>query len=291
MATSQEGWCKKRVSYPGLFLRFQDGKHRFFLESVCTNPLGAQTGNLCYKCSYARVQTKTQDSHTFPHGLVTGEYSPESHLYDSPWYHESVKNYGPPSTEDITLAMEAQRRSRNGTKTKAMKDLFAALASKNAASEESEVTVTLDMPSTKSSPPKSSPKPIEPIEQKETKETKSQKEADPIKEKVKRKPRAKKVVEPPSPVSVVEVLQKPVATSVPATIKLAEKEDDPIEVRTIVQIVLRTLTHNGKAYWRDGEREKLYEKTKSGDKGSYVGRWDSTSERIVRDAPDTDEDD
>ncbi len=281
MAQAEEGWCKKRVSYPGLFLRFQDGKHRFFLESVCANPIGSQNGNLCYKCSYARVQTKTQDSHTFPHGLVTGEYSPESHLYDSPWYHESVKTYGPPSSDDIALAMEAQRRSKQGTKTKAMNDLFAALASKHGVSEESEVTVTLDMPPTKHSPPKPATKVPEPAEIKEVAT---------VKEKPKRKPRAKKVVEQPPAVSVIEVLQKPVATTVAATIKLAENGDDPIEAKELVRIVLRTFTHNGKAYWRDGEREKLYEKTKGGGKGSYVGRWNSTSETILREAPDTDDD-
>jgi hypothetical protein len=280
MAQAEEGWCKKRVSYPGLFLRFQDGKHRFFLESVCANPIGSQPGNLCYKCSYARVQTKTQDSHTFPHGLVSGEYSPESHLYDSPWYHESVKTYGPPSSDDIALAMEAQRRSKHGTKTKAMKDLLAVLTSKHTASEESEVTVTLDMPSIKPSPPKPATKVAEPAETNEVA---------PVKEKPKRKPRVKKVEEVPS-ISVVEELQKPVATKVASTIKLAENGDDPLEAKEIVRIVLRTFTHNGKSYWRDGEREKLYEKTKNGGKGSYVGRWNSSSEIIVREAPDTDED-
>jgi hypothetical protein len=281
MAETQDGWCKKRVSYPGLFLRFQDGKHRFFLESVCANPLGAQTGNLCTKCFYARVQTKTQDSHTFPHGLVSGEYSPESHLYDSPWYHESVKNYGPPSPDDIALAMEAQRRSKNGLKTKAMKDLLAVLVSKKPDSEESEPPVSPEMPTPKRSPPKSSPNPAKPVKEKD---------GQPPKEKPKRKPRAKKIVEPPSPVSVVEVLQKPVATSISPTIQLAEKGDDPLEVKEVIQIVLRTLVVNGKPYWRDGEREKLYEKTKGGGKGPYVGRWDSTSEKILREAPDTDED-
>jgi hypothetical protein len=162
-----------------------------------------------------------------------------------------------------------------------MNDLFAALASKHGVSEESEVTVTLDMPSTKHSPPKPATKVPEPAEIKETA---------PVKEKPKRKPRAKKVVEQPPAVSVIEVLQKPVATTVAATIKLAENGDDPIEAKELVRIVLRTFTHNGKAYWRDGEREKLYEKTKSGGKGSYVGRWNSTSETILREAPDTDDD-
>jgi hypothetical protein len=212
---------------------------------------------------------------------VTGEYSPESHLYDSPWYHESVKTYGSPSSDDIALAMEAQRRSKHGTKTKAMKDLLAVLTSKHTVSEESEVTITLDMPPTKHSPPKPASKVPEPVEIKETA---------PVKEKPKRKPRAKPSVVQPPAVSVIEELQKPVATTVAATIKLAENGDDPIEAKELIRIVLRTLVHNGKAYWRDGDREKLYEKTKHGGKGSYVGRWDSVSQSILREAPDTDED-
>lgn len=125
-------WCKKRITNQDLLVRFGDGRHRFYLESVCGNPADS---DLCNYCANLHSQLKTQDVKTFPHGLVTEEYPIESHIFDSSWYHSKVKAYGEPSKEDVALAMDAQLRARTGKKTKSIKDLLAFLAEKE--SEES----------------------------------------------------------------------------------------------------------------------------------------------------------
>ena len=101
-------------------MRFGDGKHRFYLESVCGSSISDPTSNLCAHCTGVVQQTKTQDVGTFPHGLVTGPYTKESHLYDSPWYLAKVGTYGTPSSTDIELAKMAQAKARAGTKTKTL---------------------------------------------------------------------------------------------------------------------------------------------------------------------------
>lgn len=118
-------WCQKRITCQDLLVRFGDGRHRFYLESVCGNPV--VKGALCINCDHLLSQTKTQDVKTFPHGLVSEEYTALSHIFDSPWYYKKVKTYGPPSKEDIEAAMEAQRRARAGKRTKTMKELLESL--------------------------------------------------------------------------------------------------------------------------------------------------------------------
>jgi hypothetical protein len=126
VTSSNNMWCKKRITNQNLLVRFKDGKHRFYLEAVCGEPI--VQGNLCTSCNSLVPQKKTQDVKTFDHGLVGEEYPPTSHIFESPWYETKVKAYGPPSNEELELAMEAKKRATAGTKTKAMKDLVAALA-------------------------------------------------------------------------------------------------------------------------------------------------------------------
>ena len=132
-------WCQKRITNQDLLVRFGDGKHRFYLESVCGTRV--IEGVLCDHCRSLTCQTRTQDVRTFPHGLVSTGYTKESHIYDSPWYHAKVKAYGSPTAEVIEFAMEAQKRARAGRKTAKVSDL-------------------MTIPDTKPSP--TQPKPTEP---------------------------------------------------------------------------------------------------------------------------------
>ena len=115
-------WCQKRITNQDLLVRFGDGKHRFYLESVC----GARVveGDVCDHCAHLTCQTRTQDVRTFPHGIVSDKYTKESHIYDSPWYHAKVKAYGAPTAEVLEFAMEAQKRARAGRKTAKVNDLL-----------------------------------------------------------------------------------------------------------------------------------------------------------------------
>lgn len=253
-------WCKKRITNQDLLVRFGDGKHRFYLESVCAEPV--VEGNLCSYCSRVVTQTKTQDVKTFPHGIVTGEYPPDSHIFDSPWYHKKVKAYGEPLKQDIELAMEAQTRAKVGRKTKNV----AELTSTDSAKTEQEKSID-----------ETKPKSLKP---------KATTEAKP------KKPRAKKVaaavLEEPKQELVKEDTN--VVTAIPEEVTHVESMDDPIVVREIVKVCLKIFCHDGINYWRDFERNKLYKRSKDGKKGDYVGRWDSVRQCLVREAPDSDAD-
>jgi len=103
------------------------------------------------------------------------------------------------------------------------------------------------------------------------------------------KPRAKAQTPQPQPQPApLPPVQQPV-TVIPEG-SLVETTDEPIPVETVIQVVLRSFTHNDKHYWRDGERDKLYKKTPDGTRGPYVGRWNSQTQSIVADAPDSDVD-
>jgi hypothetical protein len=202
-------------------------------------------------------QTKTQDVRTFPHGLVTGEYAPNSHIYDSPWYHAKVKAYGEPSAKDIELAMESQKKARQGQKTTNLKELVA----------------TPDP----SKPPIASEPPAKP-----------RKNASTSKKSVSKDETIPKTETLIPEQTVAEQLTEAIVTKLMSEHKAAETMDDVLPVQAVIQVKLRPFTHNDVSYWRDSEREKLYRKTKDGKKGEYVGRWDAAQEKICREATDSD---
>jgi len=117
----------------------------------------------------------------------------------------------------------------------------------------------------------------------------------PIQEKPKKEPKPKKEVAPKAkPTNKAEVVvAKPQEAAVVHTLPqegMVETMDEPLVVREIIRIVLKPFTHGSTKYWRDSDREKLYSCTKDGKRGSYVGRWDSVNQCIVKDAYDSDED-
>lgn len=266
-------WCKKRITNQDLLVRFGDGKHRFYLESVCAEPVAE--GNLCAYCLRLTAQTKTQDVKTFPHGLVTGEYPQDSHIFDSPWYHKKVKAYGEPSKDVVDLAMEAQTKSRAGRKTKTVKDLTGGEVTDAATVVEPEKTVAEPA------------KPRGGDAEAPTKPKGRKPKAEGAEEKPK-KPRVKKAAEEPKQEVAREDTN--VVATIPETVTHVESMDDPIVVREIIKVTLKPFSHDGSNFWRDVEREKLYKRSKDGKKGDYVGRWDSARQRLVREAPDSDAD-
>jgi hypothetical protein len=107
-----------------------------------------------------------------------------------------------------------------------------------------------------------------------------------------RVPRKKKDADQPTNLDVQpEVnVQSNGITIIPGTITMAETMDEPIKVNQVLRVILKNFTHNDASYWRDSERDKLYKKTRDGKKGEYIGRWDSIEHRIIKEAPDSDED-
>lgn len=256
-------WCQKRITYPALAVKFGDGKHRFYLESVCAAAID-QGQRLCNECLNKVAQTKTQDSHTFPHGLVSGPYTKESHMYDSDWYKAKVATYGAPADELLEVAMQAQGLARAGKGIRKPEDVAAA------------APVPIPVVDEKLKAKKGGRKPKEETEKKEKKEP---------------KPRApKKSLKAPVPEPIVEPKNVLVPIQQVPLDAPVETMDDPIPVSEIIQVVLRPFSHNNVRYWRDGERDKVYKRTADGKRGPYVGRWCSQTQTIVSDAPDSDQD-
>jgi hypothetical protein len=263
-------WCQKRITYKALEVKFGDGKHRFYLESVCAAGID-QGQKLCNECLNKSVQTKTQDTHTFPHGLVSGPYTKESHMYDSDWYKAKVATYGEPTDAILEVAMQAQGLARTGKGIRKPEDATATI-----------VLAPAPVPVvTEPEKPKAKKGVRNPKEETEKKEKNTQAS----------KPRApKKSLKAPVSEPIVEtknvllpIQQVPLEAPV-------ETMDDPISVSDIIQVILRPFSHGTGKYWRDGERDKVYKRTADGKRGPYVGRWCSQTQSIVADAPDSDQD-
>jgi hypothetical protein len=236
-------WCQKRITCQDLLVRFGDGKHRFYLESVCGNPVAK--GHLCINCDHLLPQMKTQDVKTFPHGIVLEGYNDKSHIFDSPWYHKKVKTYGPPSDEDIELAMEAQSRARSGRRTRSIKELLESLGG----------TLNVVEPEMTKASKKShlkikriNKKPIEPIV-------------------------TPKVVEENAPFILDKVI--------PLSVRFVESMDDPIEVVDVVRISLKKTVVTGKQVWKESDGDRIYEYLGPAKKGEYLGCLDSESGEII----------
>ena len=127
----------------------------------------------------------------------------------------------------------------------------------------------------KSMPPKSS------------QATSSKKAAVPAPVPVKKKGKAAESV--PAPTITIRRAKVPPAT-IPSTIvaSIIESAEPPLEVNSIVRIMLRRHEHASKSYWRDGKKEKLFSREANGGVGSYVGRWNATTQMIDTSVPDSD---
>lgn len=271
-------WCQKRITYPTLAVKFGDGKHRFYLESVCAGTID-KGQKLCNECLNKVVQTKTQDSHTFPHGIVSGPYTRESHMYDSDWYKAKVATYGAPTDVILEVAMQAQGLARSGKGIRKPEDVSAAAVT-------SVKAVVVPTPS-EPEKPKVDKKPKEGKKPKEDTE-KVKKEPKPKAPKAPKAPKKTLKVAAPEPVVEVKNVLVPIQ-QVPLEAPV-ETMDEPIPVSDIIQIILRPFSHGTGKYWRDGERDKVYKRTPDGKRGPYVGRWCSQTQAIVSDAPDSDQD-
>lgn len=100
--------CHSRVTYEPEKLAFGDGKHYFYIEFQCER-MG--DNKVCNKCR-VKKEINGKESKFVDHGLVDEGYTEKSHIFDSPWYHKSVKAYGIPAKENLEKAMEAQKKVR-----------------------------------------------------------------------------------------------------------------------------------------------------------------------------------
>jgi hypothetical protein len=102
--------CISRVTDDTYSQKFGNNHNKFYLEFRCNLP---STTEICKRCS--DKSSKVQTSRKFDHGTVNEPIPDNSHIYGSKWYYDSVKKYGDPSNDSITLAEQYQQDARNET--------------------------------------------------------------------------------------------------------------------------------------------------------------------------------
>jgi len=241
--------CLNRLTKSSLKLPFPDGKHYFYGESACGNGCD---GDLCDSC-----KGKKSD-----HGLVNGPYVEKSHIYGTTWYLKAVRTYGEPDVDILEKAMDAQKKARSGGRV--AKVSLESLTKKMS-------SVSLQSQASSTSSPTVSATPVTPGTATAAGETPKKKRGRP----------SKKVI-------VQEIIPETenVVTELDAE-KMVETMDEPLEVHDVIRVVLRPFIHDAKKFWRDEDREKIYEYISDNKKGAYIGRWDGQGIEVS--IPDSDE--
>ena len=300
---------------------FGDGVHKFYLEERCTDPK-MDGSPLCLKCS-APNTSKKQYARTFPRGLINEPIPPDIHLFDSQWYHQQVKKWGAPSARVIAYALAFQQEARKGTSLDPSKVVEPLLEKDNmprkaviATNEDATIVKKTRKPRTAKKTIADAPVlPMEPVsttyppsvlslfqqEQEEKKEQEQGQEQEQEQEQEDKKGK-KKAVKRKSSVkkdkkekteTVYDKLVHPypvvhkdscIPTHLEQSIEEQSLSDYETETVPISIFILDNVV-----YFRDSKKNKLYRRIKEKTFGPYVGRYDSYTDSIVTDIPDSDD--
>jgi len=228
-------------------LHFGDG-HCFLTEKRCKK---MTMGRLCNKCINREPIKKGKKPGNDDHGIVTEEIPPLSHIYGSQWYNLNLTSNGNPSSEDMAKAKKAQEEARA--------DIIAAVSAKAVKKRTFKVAATA--PEAVAAPipapePLQAPEPVQA----------------PVTQVVKAKRQPKKIAVQP------QETVKPLAT---------ESVEPPLHDLHCITITVRKIEHNGRKYYLNSDKDKLYTVMPDGGVGKYCGRLDRENDRIA-DFPDSD---
>jgi hypothetical protein len=243
--------CSDKYSFP----LSKDGKTKNFVwtEYRCPNevPEGIKT---CVECSIKITKYKYQSVPKCDHGLVGGPYPVGSKLYGSPYYIDLIK-------KGWTILETDEKRAKDAI-AKAISDMPAKKVVTDTVVNSSVSTNVV----------------VETLV------------ASPTPAKKPRKPRVAK----PTSKSVIPVVntvvQDTIALAVQSNEKaiMVESNNSPIIVSETIVVKLSKIKYNGKEYYFDSSSGKLYEKTSAG-VGPYKGRYNTETEKLNTEYPDSDE--
>lgn len=243
--------CSDKYSFP----LSKDGKTKNFVwtEYRCPNevPEGIKT---CVECSIKITKYKYQSVPKCDHGLVGGPYPVGSKLYGSPYYIDLIK-------KGWTILETDEKRAKDAI-AKAISDMPAKKVVTDTVVNSSVSTNVV----------------VETLV------------ASPTPAKKPRKPRvAKSTTKSVIPV-VNTVVQDTLALAVQSNEKaiMVESNNSPIIVSETIVVKLTKIKYNGKEYYFDSSSGKLYEKTSAG-VGPYKGRYNTETEKLNTEYPDSDE--
>lgn len=243
--------CSDKYSFP----LSKDGKTKNFVwtEYRCPNevPEGIKT---CVECSIKITKYKYQSVPKCDHGLVGGPYPVGSKLYGSPYYIDLIK-------KGWTILETDEKRAKDAI-AKAISDMPAKKVITDTVINSSVSTNVV----------------VETLV------------ASPTPAKKPRKPRvAKSTTKSVIPV-VNTVVKDTIALAVQSNEKaiMVESNNSPIIVSETIVVKLTKIKYNGKEYYFDSSSGKLYEKTSAG-VGPYKGRYNTETEKLNTEYPDSDE--
>ena len=247
--------CLGRLT--GEKLHFGDG-HCFLTEKRCKK---MTMGRLCNKCINREPIKKGKKPGNDDHGIVTDEIPPLSHIYGSQWYNLNLTSNGNPSSEDMIKAKKAQEEARA--------DIIASVNANAVKKRTFKVAATVAAPVQAPEPvqaqvqaPVQAPVPVQAPEPVQA----------PVTQVVKAKRQPKKIaVQTQEPV-------KPLAT---------ESVEPPLHDLHCITITVRKIEHNGRKYYLNSDKDKLYTVMPDGGVGKYCGRLDRENDRIAE-FPDSD---
>ena len=270
--------CVSRVTAIDARCYFADQKHKFFLEMRCGRACLDQTRNVCEDCSIKTMST-IQWCRKIDHGTIYDPIPDRSHLFGGNWYEDGVRRWGAPSAESIEKALEHQRNARmindivpskvaspspdmepvkRGRKPKIAPAAPIAVAPTILPSEEFDII-------------------LEPIIQTVLEQ--------PVKKAAVKRPRKPKAL---TPVKMADpsMVQKEVVLPTHMEQEREEVDTDGFEIE---YVKLSVFVLGDATYFRDSKKNKLYKKIKEKTIGSYVGRYDPSTETVHTDVPDSDD--
>ena len=228
-------------------LKFGDRLHFFYTETRCTKEPETTGGKLCKKCMNDSLKKNHENN-----GIISEPLPPLSHIYGSPWYDLKRTVYGDPSSEDMAKAKKVQDDAKAAI-------VAAITGPKTEEKKEKKRTFTVAATAlTQVEAPV--PVPVAVAVQVAV--------AVPVK--AKRQPK-KVAVQPQETV-------KPLAT---------ESVEPPLQDLNCITITVRKIEHNGRKYYLNSDKDKLYTVMSDGGVGKYCGRLDKENDRIA-DFPDSD---
>jgi hypothetical protein len=183
------------------------------------------------------------------HGIVSEDIPPLSHIYGSDWYNLKRGVYGNPSDINMAKAKKAQEEARSDLTT----------TTTTTTKEKKKRTFKVAAPAPVSA---EEPAPVQPAAEQ------------PIATPVKAKRQPKKVTQVQAPPQQIQ----PLAT---------ESVEPPLEDIPCIIITVRKIEHNGRNYYLNSAKDKLYTVLPDGGVGKYCGRLDKDNERLA-DFPDSD---
>jgi hypothetical protein len=238
--------------------RFENNS-RFYLESRCPKTVSDGT-KICSRCqTWKQLGMNKKDVYANHFGLVSDPLPPDCHIFDSYWYQSKVKDYGYPSESEMARAKKAQEEARGGV---------------------AQVPVPATEP--KPEPEKKKLPATEPVPVPEVPAAEPKPEPEPEPAKKKRAPK-KQQVPATEPVPASETVSSP-----PNATPKAKESNEPALQKEVVYIQVRRFTHNGRSYFLDPKKKKLYTVGRDKLPGTYHGRWNPESETIDTSFPDSD---